>query len=189
MNSSLKRDLSEVTDELINDLNNAITEDDPKSVLKDIEKDLSAHTNGIVKSNSKLYKAITLNEFQNGVLMTSVIPSQYRTFAIDMCRKLQEEFRCEFISEKSLCELVTVSYIRTLEIQRRINNLFTEGLSGDIEVRFLAILSKELDRANRHYITAIQNLKMSKQPPMKVVITTDKAIIGQNQLFQGNSHE
>mgnify|MGYP001564062733 CR=1 FL=1 len=136
-----------------------------------------------------IFKAITLSEFDNGILMTEALSEHYKTLSIHMSRELQVEFMCKTVSEKATAELVAVNYCRTLEIQRRINNYLQLGSITDTGVRFLDVLSKELDRANRHYLTAVQALKTMKQSQPRVSIKTDTAIFGRNQLIQENRHK
>ncbi len=133
-------------------------------------------------------RAMTLSEFKNGALMISAIPDQYRTFAIDMLCKLQEDYTCILISEKALSELAVINFVRTIEVQRKITNYIDMNSLTDNGVKYLAIMSKELDRANRHFITAIQTLKMLKQAPISVNVKANTAIVGQNQLIQENQN-
>jgi len=162
---------------------------DPAHVLKEVSKDIPTEEGKEIEvgENSNLFKAITLIEFDNGILMSRAIPRQYVTFGINMLRQLQEEYRCRNVSEKATAELAAINYIRTLDIQRRINNYLVLDSATNFGLKFLAIMSKELDRANRHYLTAIQALRMTKQPRMQVNIKTDTAVIGQNQIVQSNN--
>lgn len=177
--------------EIKEDLSQCKTRIDPDTVLKEADKELTDKKAGqvAITPESNVFKAMTLLEFDNGMLMAIAIPEQYKTFGIDMMRQLQKEFNCQTVSEKATAELASVNYIRTLEIQNRINSYLALPTISDMGVRFLAVMSKELDRANRQYLAAIQTLRVMKQPPMKLNITTDTAIIGQNQLVQANSHE
>ena len=137
---------------------------------------------------SDLYRAVTLLEFNNGTLMTSALSNQYKTLAIYLSRQLQAEYDCKTVIEKATAELVAINYCRTLEIQRRMNNLLNKDGLNRIELEFLSILSKELDRANRHYLSASQTLKAIRQPQLQFNIKTDTAILGNNQLIQENKH-
>ena len=139
-----------------------------------------------LKLEDSIFKALTLLEFDNGMLMTLALPEHYETLAINMSRELQVEYGCKTISEKATAELIAINYCRTLEIQRRINSYLQEGSITDMGVRFLGVLSKELDRANRHYLMAVQTLRAMKQPPLKLTIKTDTAILGKNQIIQAN---
>lgn len=142
-----------------------------------------------ITPESSIFKALTLFEFNNGMLMGMVLSEQYKTLAVNMSRELQIEFDCKTVSEKATAELVAINYCRTLEIQRRINNYLQLGSITDMGVKFLDVLSKELDRANRHYLTAVQVLKTMKQPKLQLNIKTDMTILGKNQLIQTNRHE
>lgn len=178
-------------DKIKNYLSRSRASIDPDVVLQEADKELHSSNKDqlSIQPESNVFKAMTLLEFENGMLMSTVVPEQYKTFGIDMMRQLQKEYNCVLTSEKATAELATVNYIRTLEIQNRINRYLDLGTISDIGVKFLAIMSKDLDRANRQYLAAIQTLRVMKQPPMKLNITTDTAIIGQNQLVQANSHE
>lgn len=191
--------------------------DDPEIILSEVGNGLAeAAKNGRdpdLMATMSDFKALTLNEFSNGTLMTEVIPDKYRTFAIEMLRKLQQDYNCQTVAEKALAELATINYIRTLDLQERIMESLSTQKSMSyshnscerdlnighvkslnacertfIELKFLNILSKEYDRANRQFLMAIQTLKMMKQPPLKVSIRTESAVFGQNQIIQTNGH-
>lgn len=162
--------------------------DDPIAVIRDLQEELKdARKVQDTTTEGKLYKAMTLLEFENGTLVTAAIPGKYRTFCIDFFRNLQKEYQCELPSEKATAELVALNFVRTLEIQNKINACFAMGEPTEMVIKYLAVLSKELDRANRHYFNALQMLKMLKQPALEVNIRAQTAVIGQNQLVQSNN--
>lgn len=163
--------------------------DDPISILKRVQEELDSHKNHSQKMTpeSASYKAFTLFEFDKGILMAAAVPERYRTFCIDFSRNLQKEYQCETPSEKATAELVAINFVRTLEIQYRINCFLELGHVTDNLVKHFAILSKELDRANRHYLASLQTLKMIKLPALEVNIKTQTAVVGQNQIVQSNN--
>ena len=162
--------------------------DDPIAVLKQAQHDLdNIEDKQNMTAKSSLYKVLTLYEFDKGILATSAIPEKYRSFCIDFSRNLQKEYQCEKPSEKATAELVAVNFIRTLEIQNKINSYLSLGNITDMGVKYLAVLSKELDRANRHYLNTLQTLKMIKLPALEVNIRTQTAVVGQNQIIQSNN--
>ncbi|MDD5147795.1 MAG: hypothetical protein PHV63_04620 [Candidatus Daviesbacteria bacterium] len=169
-------------------LSQAAVGDDPIAVIRDLQEELK-DTEKVQDATreGKLYKAMTLLEFEKGTLMMDVIPNKYRTFCIDFSRNLQREHHCEHPSEKATAELVALNFVRVLEIQDKINTYFADGGVTEARVKYLAVLSKDLDRANRHYLNALQTLKMLKQPPLEVNIKTQTAIVGQNQIVQSNN--
>lgn len=182
----IKRGLSEVKAEIAN----LTHKNDPNQVLKEAEKKMLSLDYDSYESNGDdpIFKAMTLREFDNGTLLTSIMPGMFSTFAIDLMRKIQQEYACIAASEKAMAELAAVSFVRSLDAQRRIKNYLDIGEFTAVGVQYMAVMSKELDRANRHYLTAIQTLRMLRQPPMQVNIKTNTAVVGQNQIIQANSN-
>lgn len=180
------RDIAKIRNELANLTNG----DDPVRVLHEAEKRLMLMGKGNqdVGIDNPVFKAMTLREFENGTLLTTIVPSMFATLGIDLMRKIQQEYACVSESEKSIAELASTSYVRALDAQRRIKNYLDKGEFTGIGVQYVAVLSKELDRANRHYLTAIQTLRSLRQPPMQLNIRTNTAVIGQNQIVQTNEN-
>lgn len=137
--------------------------------------------------DTNYYKAMTLFEFDKGILMISAIPDRYRVFALEFSKNLQREYDCQTPSEKSLAEVVALNFVRVLEIQNKINSYLSRESVSDIGIGYLNVMSKELDRAERHYLVSLQTLKMLKMPPLAVNIKTQTAVVGQNQLVQANN--
>lgn len=135
---------------------------------------------------SAIFQALTLSEFDKGILLINTIPERYRSFALNMLKQLQDDYKCTLMSEKSTAELVVLSYIRILELQRRLDAYLDEGGLAKIDMSYYAVLSKDLDRATRQYLYALQTLKTLKTPPLKVSIKTNTAIVGENQVIQEN---
>lgn len=192
------------------------SDDDPEVRLKEasanIDKILDPRSP--ILADLDIFKAVTINEFNNGLLMCESLQDIFKTFAIDMMRNLQQEYNCQTASEKATAELATMEYIRTLELNWRMkesltsqqrlasghtcggNKTYFTSDSSDkscqacnravIELKLYENLGKELDRANRHFLAAIQTLKMMKQPPLQINVKTNTAVIGQNQQVQTN---
>lgn len=181
---------SKADEEIRQLLTNQKTEYDPKTVLHDLSILHGTYGKNDLESSNKeaslFINAMTLQEFENGLLMSLAIGKYYTTFGIEMLGQLQKEYNCVTFSEKATAELATISYVRTLEIQAKIKSALNKGTLTEFSIKFLAIMSKELDRATRHYLTAIQTLRSIKQPPMQVKISADTAVIGQNQVVQAN---
>jgi hypothetical protein len=175
--ATAKRDLGNLTN--IYDPNNIVSKAERMLVSMDYEKYKPSNEDPI-------FKATTLRELDSGGLLTLSVAENYRTFGIDLMRKIQSEYACSTTSEKATAELAAVCFIRTLDIQRRITNYLDIGTFTAIGVQYVATLSKDLDRANRHYLTAIQTLRELHMPPMQVSIRTNTAVIGQNQIVQTN---
>ena len=118
-----------------------------------------------ITSNTNYYKAMTLFEFDKGVLLLNSIPELHRVFALEFSKNLQAEYNCATPSEKSMVEVVSLNFVRILEVQRKIKDAL-ESMKTRYDIQYLAVLSKELDRAERHYLTSLQTLRMLKMPPL-----------------------
>lgn len=183
-----KQKTSQEIKEFIGEMGKLTT--DPDIILKEAEKEVEDNIKkGKLQATqtSNLFKAFTLLEFDNGVLMSQSLPDKYQVFSVDLSRQLQKEFNCLTASEKATAELVASNFVRTIWIQGKINGYLGLDNLTDNGVKYFAILSKELDRANRHYLTALQTLKSLKQPALSVNVKTQTAVIGQNQIVQSNN--
>jgi len=186
------------------------TSDDPENVLKEVVRELEFKHDLKNSPNTIDYQAMSLHEFTNGILMSEAIPQRYTTFAIEMLRQLIQDYACKTTAEKSLAEVVTINFVRILDIQeqmqismnfQRVRGKHDQPIANDpfsketcnackiseISLKLMGVLSKELDRANRHYLSSIQTLRMMKQSSMQVNIKTNTEVIGQNQVVQANN--
>lgn len=155
--------------------------------VKDLAlKELEESKDGKFSSgmDSPIVRAMTLREFNNGLLMTTAVDDQYKTFAIQMSLDLQKQYKCDTVGKKSLAEVTALNYCRVLESQRKLNNFLGKESYGDLTVKILAVLSKEQDRAQRHYLTSIQALEMGLQPPMNVTVRSQIANVANQQLVK-----
>lgn len=148
--------------------------------LKELD-DKKGETSFDAGGESSLAQAMTLKEFDNGLLMSLGLQSIYKTFAIQLSQDLQRDYKCETAGRKSLAEVAALNHVRILDLQRHINGFLIKDAYGDLTAKIIAVLSKELDRAQRQYMTAIQTLEMGVQPPLKVNVRTQVANVANQQ--------
>jgi len=130
-------------------------------------------------ADSNVFKAISLAEFSNGVLISLCFPDEEKTFVIQLSLRFQEEFHCTTESQKATAELVAVNYGRVLRLQRVLNSYLAKyDYDPDITKR-IQVLSAELDRAQRHYLASLQTLQQANQPPLNFSLKAQ-----QNNVFQ-----
>jgi len=125
--------------------------------------------------------AMFLNGLNNHYHLAESVREEYRPLLIEMGNELAREYDCKTPSEKSLVHLVLAAYGRILEYTKTFNNCLRLDWLSSEKNGYYGMLSKELDRANRHFITALSTLRAMKQPPMKVSIKTENAFVAQNQ--------
>ena len=162
---------------------------DPDHVKYEAElemKDVSREAKGFGHTTN-VYKAFTLKEFENGILLSETLKEEYRTFVIDLSRNIQKEYNCVTPSQKATAESIACAYGRILQTSSVISSYLAKGSVTDYGLKYLAIMSKELDRAQRHYTTALQTLFMLKQPPLSVTVNANTTNIANSQLIQQNN--
>ena len=165
--------------------------DDPHIILKNVKNNFPQWTKKKLdqKTAEEMIKALSIYEFEKGALLSTGFPEIYRTFAINFMRELQKEYKCTTSSEKALTELITINYLRIFWLQRKIGNYFNSDNLNGLAIKYVAVLSIELDRANRHFQSSLQTLKALKQPPIEINMKTQTAIVGQNQIVQSNNND
>lgn len=158
----------------------------PSEALSGAEKEMNDFKEGRkeVSNRQNISLAMSLYEFDNAGLLVTGVSEEYRTFVNDFSKKLQLENDCQKESEKSLAHITALNYVRIMQIQARIKAYLSKGSVTDTGVGYLNVMSKELDRAERHYLTSLQALRILKMPQMEVNIRTQTAIVGQNQAVQ-----
>lgn len=176
---------------------------DPPTILREAEKKLNTpesayededgpdepdDPNNITSYSDPLFQAMTLSEFENGVLLTQSVPEQFRTFGVNMLRQLQKEYDCKSIGEQSLAELATLAYIKVLELQQILHKSLAREEKYQINITYISVVGKELDRANRQFLAAIQALITMKRPQIGINIKAQTAVLGQNQVVQSNNN-
>ena len=158
----------------------------PFSVKKAAEKELEGvgELEKGLTPDTELFKALTMREFDEGMLVSLGFPEHNRTFCIDLSHKLQKEYEAKGSSERATAHLAAQSYTRIIELQRKINSYLEKGEITDMGVRYLGVLSKEMDRAQRHYYSAIQTLQAMKQPQINLTVKANQANFAQNMAVQ-----
>jgi hypothetical protein len=120
----------------------------------------------------------------SGHTLLESISENYQGLAFQMKQDLHREFDCKMASEKALVDLAVSSYISKLHYTKLLR-LNQTNSSGD-HTGYRNSASREIDRAHRQFISAIETLKIMKQPALKVNVKTNNAFIGEKQQFNNN---
>jgi len=153
------------------------------------EETIPAHRAGKIgdeeasKDLNDITKALSLD---TGHILIESILEDYRGLAFQMKMDLHKEFDCKTASEKAMVDLAVSSYIRHIFLSKKLTyNQSFESYYHEINGYF-NVISKEIDRAHRQFITAIESLRVMKQPALKVSVKTNNAFIGEKQQFNNN---
>lgn len=134
------------------------------------------------EANQELLRRLTLTfGIENDWAMLESVDGDYQGLALELRRNLITEFGCTSYSEKILVDAIVSGYMRhqaaAIHFSRSINQW---PITSSINT-FLSTLSKEMDRANRHMLTAYQTLINLKRPPVNVQIKANKAYVAAQQ--------
>lgn len=118
-----------------------------------------------------------------------VLLEKHVHLATAFANQLIADYNCESADEKALVEVIAMAFARIL--------VYTKILSGGLDLSFYAkrddkffeIAGKELDRANRHFLSALAVLRQLKSLPIELNINTKNAFISQNQQINTNKTE
>lgn len=146
-----------------------VVNDKDKPTLENKLQKKLREASAIIALENHYYIAETLNE------------PKYRTLMFEITDQLIAEYSCRSSTEKMLAETAAWAYCRMIEC--------SSAFSGSHRVEFLSteknghfsMLSREVDRANRQYLTAITTLKHFKQPAVSITFKAKNAFVAQNQ--------
>lgn len=161
---------------------------DPNNVIEDFVKALK--NNGSKKNKKSLEE---LNRAWNAALpvvsldthyeLANTVGERIRPLVIEFARKIIVEYDCKTVSEKALAEVVVSAYARILECSKSMQDITLVKYTSSALNGLYEIISKELDRAHRHFVTSLATLRQIKSPTMEIKVRAQTAIIGQNQQF------
>ena len=108
--------------------------------------------------------------------------ARFRPYALVMIDKITKEYNCTAPSEKALCDVIINSYIKVLAFTARLNGTVeANDYISENKTKFLAMLSKELDRANRQFLSALGMMRQIKSPSFEINVKAKTAFVSQNQ--------
>lgn len=168
---------------------------EPNKLFKEA---LELYEEGLQEKDKKKYNKISdklnneygLKLFQTLGLDTKFflinsVKEEYKLFVIEMARELEKEYEVKSPSEKALVQTATLSFVQYL----RYSGLMHANVMHHCTDNYLAVLSKETDRAYRRYVSSLQILQQKKSPSIKVNVKTNHAFVAQNQQINHNQHE
>jgi hypothetical protein len=83
--------------------------------------------------------------------------------------------------------MIALNYWKILELTKKYNSVMLAWKTLTNErTKYLNMLWKELDRANRNYLFSLNNLIDIKKPQINLNIKTKNAFISNNQQFNNN---
>lgn len=132
-------------------------------------------------------KAVMSMGLSTHLPIAETVREEYRTFLIEMVQSIETEYDCKTPSEKALAETIASSYVRVVQFSRELSLCTKEKNMSHEKNGYYSLMSKEVDRANRHFTNALLTLKQLKSPTLEVNVKAKNAFIGQNQQFNASN--
>ena len=162
---------------------------DPDYILETVTKKVNAYLAASDKEAEAMKK--DMMESHSGVLdsmgldthyaLATTVSERHRSLVITVARQIEKEYNCKTASEKVLIQLIAGTYGKIIGYSSVMNsNIYELSISNE-KNGYLAILSKELDRAHRQLITALSTLRQIKNPPIEFNVKAKTAFVAQNQ--------
>ncbi|MEI7653516.1 MAG: hypothetical protein WCJ70_04580 [bacterium] len=139
------------------------------------------------KNITPIGRILTTLEFEKGLFLTLALSDEYRSFGLEFFRNIKMELKCVTSAELALAESISLGFIQTLFIQKKMREHLDMKTINDGGVKYLSFLSIELDKAHKRYLNTLQILTSLKNPQMEMNVRAQTAIIGNNQLIQSNN--
>jgi len=166
---------------------------DPDRIMEELSEDLlpkiksgKAGKKVYEKINKAVFKALMIYGLDTHYPLAETVDEKYRPLAIEFSRQLVKEYNCQTSSEKALAEVIVNAYARILNYSQILNTCRKIDWLTNEKITYYSMISKELDRANRQFVTALITLKQFKTPSLEVNVKTKTAFISQNQQLNIN---
>lgn len=159
-----------------------LTPDDPTQLIPQLYDQMKERDGQIKEKDRNIFeKGLLALGFENDYTLLETVDEKYRPMTIELRRQLIKDFDCKTYTEKVLVDSVVSGYMRHLRCARGLNNCIGQGSTTAVLNNFMGIMSKEMDRAQRQLMTALQTLMSLKRPPLKVHVKAQNAFVAQNQ--------
>lgn len=114
----------------------------------------------------------------NKYVLINAVPRNRRAFAVQMCKELEAEYQVKTASEKALVQSAVEGFVRSMKCA----SMLDANRSASLFVApYIAIYTKEAERAQGQFLKALRLLQQMKTPPLNVTINTKNAFVATNQ--------
>jgi hypothetical protein len=135
--------------------------------------------------------AVMAMGFVNHYHLIPTADKQYAPLILNMTKQIEKDYNCCATDEKALAAVIAMAYIKIVDSSRMFSGWYEnkERPSWDTSTKHLEMLSRQMDRANRQFLSAIAMLKQIKQPPIEVNIRTKNAFVAQTQQINADKKQ
>lgn len=158
---------------------------------KEILKKTENETAPVSVSNSKYPKKLARtysDEARAMIPLTKAVTDEYQGLAVRFSQDLIVEYDCKTPTEISLARIAAIAYVKSFDYSEELRNCRDLEWLSDAKNGYFSMIGKEVDRANRQFMSAIMALRQIKTPSIEVNVTAKTAFIAQNQQLNVNQN-
>lgn len=135
------------------------------------------------KSDEEVINTIITLGLDNDYALVPTVSKHHYGLIVELRRKLIKDFACENHAEKALVDMAVSGYMRVIRASEAFTRTLEKGSTNNNLNQFMATMSKEIDRAHRHFTVSYQMLVQLKQPAISVHLKANNAFVAQAQQF------
>lgn len=129
---------------------------------------------------------------EKGKYVRASVHSIDQDYVLKLRQQLVNEHKVVSASEMLVVDIAVNSYFRSLRSSVICINLIQNQAGAVLSpeqtrTNLIKELNKQIEMANRQFMTALTFLKELRQPPIKVSVQAKQAFVGQNQQFNKNA--
>lgn len=126
-------------------------------------------------------KLLEVSETEGHIALMESFDYRYQEMALEMAARFIEENNCTSMQEKMLAEAMVGSFIRYLDLSRKLNRAIyeAEGMPTKEQNKYMALLGKQVDLAHRQYISALMVFNHGRKPSVSLNINTSTTVVSQ----------
>lgn len=139
------------------------------------------------KDLNKLVNSI--NPFKtHKFLLWLVKEEDERNCIMEFSEDIAKEYDCKTSMELSLCETIASSYYSMIKWSQQMQRMYSIEYLSNEKNGYYSMISKEVEKQSRLYMSAMMTLRALKSPSTHVSIKAKNAFIWENQQFNHNQN-
>ncbi len=115
--------------------------------------------------------------------LTHTVTDDYQKLILSFTNDLMTEYECKTPTEKALAEMAAISFAKALDYGEELRNCRAIEFHSGAKNGYFSMISKEVDRANRQFMTALMALRQTKAPKVEINVTATNAFMAKEQQF------
>lgn len=161
-----------------------------QDLAKEIESNSEKRLDVLEKYVNKFQEAAMIDGVSNGKIVEGSVDDKHQKQVLRLRIQLIAEYQAKSVSEMMIIDMMINAYFRSLHASQIYSCLMQET-DGTIsytqtKVNFMKAVERQIEIANKQFISSITLLKEMKQPPINIKVS-GQAFVGQNQQFNKNA--